>query len=78
MSGFRFSFPIVLRYQHADEATKNEEAEAEEETEKPLGVATEIDSGNLKGKQVVHRHFAVCQSAIFVALYAKERDERVQ
>ena len=68
----------MLRYQPTNETAETEEAEAEEETEKPLGVATEIDSGNLKGKQVVHRHFAVCQSAVFVALYAKERDERVQ
>ena len=40
----RTSLPIVLGYQHGNIATKTEEAEAEEDSDKPLGVATEIDT----------------------------------
>ena len=34
----------MLRYQPTNETAETEEAEAEEETEKPLGVVTEIDT----------------------------------
>ena len=40
----RSSLTIVLRYQHANDATKDKEAEAKEDTDKPLGVVTEIDT----------------------------------